>query len=57
MTNITINRQRRLYVIPCGNGYTCLGFEVAEERQRAVASWMGRADLTPRPGQRGTLAG
>lgn len=39
---VTINRARRLYVIPCGDGFTCLGFDVAERRRVAVLEWMGR---------------
>lgn len=36
-----INREQRMYVIPCGNGFTCLGFDVAERRRRAVLAWIG----------------
>ena len=57
MTGITINRQQRLYVIPCGKGYTCLGFDVAEERQRAVAEWMGQPCLMPQAQYKGTEEG
>lgn len=32
---------QRLYVIPCGNGYSCLGFDYAERRRIAVLQWLG----------------
>lgn len=32
-TEITINHEQELFVIPCGkNGFTCLGFDVCKER-------------------------
>lgn len=37
----SINREQKLYVIKCGNGYSCLGFEYAEKRRRAVLEWLG----------------
>ncbi len=45
--DISINTEQGLYVIPCGSGYTCLGFEVADRKARDVAEWMGRDDLIP----------
>lgn len=30
-----------MYVIPCGKGYTCLGFDVCIERANGIAKWMG----------------
>lgn len=38
----TINHEQRLYVIPCGDGYTCLGFDYARERAVAVLAWLGQ---------------
>ncbi len=32
-----INKEQRLYVIPCGNGYTSLGFDVLDKRASAFA--------------------
>jgi len=37
---VTINAEQELYVIPCGNGYTCLGFDVCIRKANAVALWM-----------------
>jgi len=33
---IRINREQKLYVIPCGDGYTCLGFDVCERKTKAL---------------------
>lgn len=38
-----MNHEQRLYVIPYGNGFTCLGFDVAERKRRAVLEWMGES--------------
>lgn len=35
---VTINAEQELYVIPCGGGYTCLGFDVCAERTRKLAA-------------------
>lgn len=35
--NITVNENQRLYVIPCGNGFSCLGFDVCRERVERLA--------------------
>lgn len=46
---ITINQEQRLYVIPDGYGYSCLGFDVCERRTAAIEAWLlsrgVRADL------------
>lgn len=31
-TQIKINKEQQLYVIPCGGGYSCLGFKVCANR-------------------------
>jgi hypothetical protein len=31
MSNVTVNEAQRLYVIPAGGGYSCLGFEVVRD--------------------------
>ena len=36
-----INLDQRLYVLPHGKGFTCLGFEVAERRRVAYMEWLG----------------
>jgi len=37
---VTINHEQRLYVIPSGDGYSCLGFDFLEERLAAVSDWL-----------------
>lgn len=51
---IRINRQQRLFVLPVnGEGYTCLGFDVCEERLRGLATEM---NVQPVPHRKGTRA-
>lgn len=33
----SINKEQGLYVLKCGTGYTCLGFQVCEDRTRKLA--------------------
>lgn len=40
--NITINSDRKLYVIPAGKGFSCLGFGVCADRSLAIAKWINR---------------
>ncbi|UBF29898.1 hypothetical protein K9N68_37440 (plasmid) [Kovacikia minuta CCNUW1] len=35
-----INQEQKLYVLTCGDGYTCLGFGVAARKAKAVAKWL-----------------
>jgi len=43
---VTVNKDRRLYVIPSGTGYSCLGFDNAERQRVAVLKWAG-ASIEP----------
>ena len=38
-----INKEQRLYVMKCGNGYSCLGFDVLERRASRLATELGLA--------------
>ena len=40
MSLAKINHEQRLYVIPSGKGYSCLGFDYAESQRVAVLKWM-----------------
>jgi hypothetical protein len=40
-TKVTTNAEQRLYVIPAGHGYSCLGFDVCQDRTRAYKEWLG----------------
>lgn len=48
MDTIKLNTEQKLYVIPCGGGYSCLGFDVADKWARAAANEMQRPDLLPK---------
>ncbi len=52
---ITINTDQRLYVITCGGGYTCLGFDVCFDHAKELAKRVDRPDLAPNPDDKGTL--
>ena len=41
MRTITINKDQELYVIPSGNGFSCLGFNVCETRIQRLSSELG----------------
>jgi len=50
----SINRERRLYVMPCGNGYSsCYGFDVLDQKAKAVAAW---AKVIPPATDPGTIS-
>lgn len=42
---VTINAEQELYVIPCGDGYSCLGFDVLISRYTAIAAWLRKEGL------------
>ena len=54
---ITVNTEQELYVIPCGKGYSCLGFDVLETRYTRLASELVSLGLLecPMPALRGSL--
>ena len=54
MTGVTIAKHGELFCIPCGNGFTFLGFDVARDRTKRLASWLNRPDLMP-AAPRGTI--
>lgn len=39
--SVTVNNDQRLYVIPCNGGFTCLGFDVCQQRGKRLAAEMG----------------
>lgn len=47
-----INRDQRLYVLKCGSGYTCLGYDVAERHRVAAWEWVGQEAPKIRKGSR-----
>jgi len=45
---VTVDRERRLYVIPAPGGYSCLGFDVLIRRNNDVAAWLRENGRTAR---------
>ena len=37
----SINQEQGLYVLSCGSGFSCLGFEVTQQRMERLAAEMG----------------
>jgi hypothetical protein len=54
---IGVNVEQGLYTISTGNGYSCLGFDVAFNRAAEIAAALGRPELAPRPENKGTPSG
>lgn len=52
--NITINQEQRLFVLPSGGGYSCLGFDVVFKRLKQYAQRLGLT--APDPQQVGSMA-
>ena len=49
---VKINRQQKLFIIPAGNdGFSCLGFDVCEQRLSGLATEM---NVQPQPHRKGT---
>lgn len=40
MRQVTLNTEQRLYVIPCGDGVTCHGFDVVAKLTEKLEEWM-----------------
>ena len=55
--NVTLNAEQRLYVIPCGDGYTCLGFDNARSHADQIAARLQRPDLAFASSDHGSLDG
>ena len=54
---IRINRKQRLFVLPVnGGGYSCLGFDVCEERIQGLATEMDAQPESHRKGSRAAYA-
>jgi hypothetical protein len=55
METVTLAKHGDLFCIPCGKGFTCLGFDVCRDRTLRLSDWLRRPDLAP-VAPRGTLA-
>ena len=57
-TEISVTLDQSLYVISCGNGFTCLGFDVCEKWAMGLSNWLRNTHKQPCPdmsGQIGTV--
>lgn len=54
---ITLNHDQKLYVIPCRQGFSCLGFDNARDHARQIADRLGRRELALADSEYGTLDG
>ena len=45
MNKISINQKQRLYVIPCGKGYSCLGWDVCQKWTEALHKELVKIDI------------
>ena len=57
-TQVTVNVDQALYVISCGTGCSCLGFDVCVDRATKYAEWLtdrGVAAHAPEASERGSL--
>ena len=54
---ITLNAERKLYVLNTGDGCSCLGFDVLKDRTADFAKKLKRKDLEPIDQDYGTLKG
>jgi len=44
---LTLNTKDKLYVIGFAAGFTCIGFDVCQERSIAMAKWLGVEEPSP----------
>ncbi|WP_425953117.1 hypothetical protein [Ralstonia pseudosolanacearum] len=52
---VSVNNQQRLFVIPAGGGFTCLGFDVCYRESLALALAMGLKEKCPKESEVGTI--
>ena len=57
MSNVRINSEQQLYVIDCGEGYTCFGFANARDHANQIARKLKRPNLIFTDQDYATLAG
>ena len=57
MNKVSINAEQQLYVIDCGEGYSCFGFANARDHADQIARKLNRSDLAFADEDYATLAG
>jgi hypothetical protein len=52
-----VNKEQRLYVMPCGAGYSCYGFDVLDRKARALTAELLQLgeSVTPWTNRKGTI--
>ena len=55
--NVTLNAEQRLYIIPCADGYSCLGFDSARDHADQIAARLNQPHLAFAAGDHGSLDG
>ena len=55
--NVTLNADQKLYVIACGDGHSCLGFDNAHDHADQIAGRLEEPALAFGDGDHGTLQG
>lgn len=55
--NVTLNIEQGLYVIACGDGFSCLGFDNARDHADLIATQLDQPALAFAPGDHGSLSG
>ncbi len=55
-SGVTVNNEQRLFVIPCGDGYSCFGFDNCYKESKQLATRLNLSMLTPLEEEIGTLA-
>lgn len=54
MVDVTVDDEKRLYVIPTGPGYSCLGFDECEKRIAKYTKFLGVEPPDHKPGTKHT---
>ncbi|MCU7369989.1 hypothetical protein PEC18_03675 [Paucibacter sp. O1-1] len=55
--NVSLNVKQRLYVIPSGDGYSCLGFDIARDHANQIADRLELPALAFSEADHGTASG
>jgi hypothetical protein len=53
---VTVNKEQKLYIIPSGKYFSCLGFDQVVQRSSKLAEWLKTKGIdVPVPKRRGTM--
>lgn len=54
--NVTVNNEQRLFVIPCGDGFSCYGFDNCYYESLQISLKLKCPDLAPKEQEKGQIA-